>query len=106
MLVVTYVHSVVGTMPGSGQDAMSDAEDHADNSAATAAAADDGLSATTDRKPTDQQAHADDAHAAGADAADENPIAEDATDKDGDADGVLLDHHSRSVAVNVLIDHL
>ena len=60
--------------------AMPDAEDHADNSAATAAAADDGLLATIDR-------NADDAHAAGADAADQNPDADDAKDKDGDAHG-------------------
>ena len=67
--------------------AMPDAEDHADNSAATAAAADDGLLATIDRETRDEQAHTDDAHAAGAHADDQNPDAEDATDEDGDADG-------------------
>ena len=53
--------------------AMPDAEDHADNSAATAAAADDGLLATIDRETRDEQAHTDDAHAAGAHADDQNP---------------------------------
>ena len=67
--------------------AMPDVEDHADNSAATAAAADDGLLATIDRETRDEQAHTDDAHAAGAHADDQNPDAEDATDEDGDADG-------------------
>ena len=66
---------------------MSEAPDHDDISTDTAAAADDGLFATDVRETTDEQAHADDAHAAGADADDQNPDAEDATDKDGDADG-------------------
>ena len=74
MLVVTYVHTVVGTLPDLGQDSMSDAADHADNSATFAAAAEDGLLATNYRKH---------------DAADTNHDADDVTDNDGDAHGTV-----------------
>ena len=77
-------------MPSSDIIALNHAPVHA-------AAGADGLFATDDRETTDEQAHADDAHAAGADAADENPNAEDATDKDGDADGTARTLSSKAL---------
>ena len=87
VFVVTYLSLVVATMPDSCKDAMSNAEVDGDISTDAAVAADDVLSATNDRKHTDEQAHADDAHVVGADAADKNHDADDATDNDGDAHG-------------------
>ena len=86
MFVVTYARAVVVTMTMPCSDAPH-APDGDGILMDTAAATDDRLFATDCRESTDEQAHADDAPATGADADDQNPEAEDPTDKDGDANG-------------------